>query len=141
MFVAAVAGEFTVRSDMAGLALRLSLVAVIDRKSVLSKLGRVPAAGFVTVFAGQAKISEVNFRFSVTCLAIGGRSLVILVNMTGQAIDLKMAPIQWEHSLVIERPHPVHPVMALEAAASQLSFVLKHKRLVIECVASKAGLL
>jgi hypothetical protein len=51
-----------------------------------------------------------------------------------------MATIQWEDCLVIEIPHPVHPVMALEAAAPQVNLVSNHKTLVIECMASKAGL-
>ena len=52
-----------------------------------------------------------------------------------------MAPIQGENSLVIEIPHPVNTVMALEAAAPQLNLVLNHRSLVIEGVAPEAGLL
>ena len=52
-----------------------------------------------------------------------------------------MAAIQGEHGLVIEIPHSVNTVMALEAAATQLNLVLKQINLVIECMASEAGLL
>ena len=124
---------------MAGLAFRFSLVAMIDRKHVLRKLGRIPAAGFVAVFACQAKESQVYFRFKVTILTLRWCLLVELVDMAGLAFDLEMAPIQGEYSLVIKIPHPVHTVMALEAAAAQLNLVLNHKILVIECVAPEAG--
>jgi len=81
MFVACIAAVFTVRGSMAGLAFRFSLLTVIDRECVLRQLGRIPAAGFMAVFACQAKESQVYFRLSVTILTIRWRSLVKLVHM------------------------------------------------------------
>jgi hypothetical protein len=81
----------------------------------------------------------VDFWFSMTILTLHGRSLVKLVDMTGLAFDLLVAPIQEEDSLVIESAHPVYAIMALKTVTPQLGLVLKHIDLVIECMASKAG--
>ena len=88
MFVAYIATVFTVRGNMAGLTFRFSLFAVIDRECVLRQLGRIPAAGFVAVFAGQAKKAEVYFGFSVTIFARLWCCLVQMVHMAGLAFDL-----------------------------------------------------
>ena len=135
----AVAGVFAVAGEVAGLASRFSLVPVLYREGVLGQLRGVPAAGFMAIIAGQSEKSKVDFWFSMTILTLHGRSLVKLVDMTGLAFDLQVAPIQVEDSLVVERAHPVYAIMALETAAPQLNLVLKHTNLVIKCMASKAG--
>jgi hypothetical protein len=125
---------------MTGLAFRFSLVTMIDWEGMLGQLGRVPAAGFVAVFTDQAKIPKVNLWFRVTIFTLRRCTLVKLIDMASLAFNLDMAPIQAEDILVIEGTHTIETVMALEAAAAQFSLMLKHKGLIIERVAAKAGL-
>ena len=101
MFVAARTCVITVCSDMTGLAFRFSLVTMIDWEGMLGQLGRVPAAGFVAVFTGQAKIPKVNLWFCVTIFTLRQCFLVKLINMASSAFNLDMAPIQAEDILVI----------------------------------------
>ena len=136
----AVAGVFTVAGEVAGLAFRFSLVPVIDRESVLRQQRGVPTAGFMTIIAGQSEISKVDFWFCMTILTLRGCSLVELLDMTALAFNSQVAPVQVEYSLVIERTHPIYATMALETGTPHLNLVLKHNALVIECVASKAGI-
>jgi hypothetical protein len=140
MLVTAIAGVFTVAAEVAGLTFRFSLVPVIDREGVLRQQRGVPAAGFMTIITGQSEKSKVDFWFSMTILTLRGRSLVKLVDMTALAFNFQVPPIQVEHSLVIERAHPIYAIMTLETGTPHLNLVLKYIDLVIERVASKAGI-
>jgi len=125
---------------MAGLAIGLAFIAMINWKCMLSQLGRVPAAGLMAVFACQPKESEVYFWLRMTVLALLGCSLVNLVKMAGLALQVKVSAIQAENSLVVKIFHPVYPVMAGEAIVSQLILMLLYKCLVFFLVAASAGI-
>ena len=125
---------------MTGLAIGLAFIAMINWKGMLSQLSRVPAAGLMTVFACQPKESEVYFWFCMTIFALLRCSLVNLVKMAGLALQVKVSAIQAEYSLVVKTFHPVYPVVAGEAIASQLRLMLLDKCLVFFLVAANAGI-
>jgi hypothetical protein len=116
-------GVCGIRQFMAGLAINFALVAVVQGKSMLAKLGRSPGCRRMAAAAVLAKLAKMNFRFNMTtntlirCTCQHGRF------MAAKAIDIGMSPLEGKSLLVIEINHTIQTIMASLALCTIKGFM------------------
>ena len=93
----------------------------------------------MTVLALQAKITCVDFWFSMATTALDWGSIENLVHVTGVTGDGCMLPIQHEKTAVVQIDHAVDTIMAGQAVRPELGLVVGHKGRGLDRVTLQTG--
>jgi len=81
----------------------------------------------MTIFALQAKITRVDFRFFMAVSAAIRRASVLLLGVTGLAGYFRVPALQRVETVVIEVAHPIDAVMTGQAIPPKLGLVFFHE--------------
>lgn len=140
VFVAGIAAVGCVAGGVAGLAVHLTLSAVVEREGMAFKEGGAPGLAGVAVIAALAKETGVNVGLLVAGGAARRRAAVLVILVAVGALNGGVLTGERKHLLVVEPVQPVGAVVADQAVLAVLLGVFLNKGRIFGRVAGQAGL-
>ncbi len=125
--VTTIAGVFHIVFDMAQLAFRIAITAMVQREVMDAQSGRRPGSICVAVLALQSKKAGMNFGLFVACHTFAWRALEFISVMALLALEFFVSAGNDKKVVMIEAVHPVHAVMTIQTGNPKLILVLGHK--------------